>query len=89
VIVVNDCGAVSSGNVTIVANATDNGSIVGARLEMDGAVIGSNITTGSNSPYSVIWNTSAATNGCHQISVIAQDDAGNIGTASMWTMVSN
>jgi hypothetical protein len=35
------------------------------------------------------WNTTRTSNGCHVLSAVAQDDAGNQGTASIPTLVNN
>jgi len=89
VIVVNDvinCGTIVSGRVRILANATDNVGVIGVQLMLDGANMGPTLTS---EPYSVIWNTTAIPNGCHQISVTAQDAAGNEMTTSLLVTVRN
>jgi PKD repeat protein len=86
VVSVNPCGAVVSGTVTVLANASDNVGVVGVQFKLDGANFGPNLTV---SPYSVLWNTLTASNGCHELSVTALDAAGNPGSATFLANVSN
>jgi hypothetical protein len=89
VIVVNDvisCGTIVSGSVKILANAIDNVGVVGVQAMLDGTNMGPTLTS---APYSVIWNTKTIPNGCHQISVTAQDAAGNKTTTSLLATVKN
>jgi hypothetical protein len=86
IILANSCGSVVSGTITIMANATDNVGVSSVQMKLDGANLGSSITS---APYSRAWDTTTAANGCHQISVVAQDAAGNQGTASVSALVSN
>jgi PKD repeat protein len=85
-VVVNSCGNMISGTITITANATDNVGVAGVQMKLDGANLGTFLTT---APYSIPWNSTAIPNGCHVISVVAQDGAGNQGTASLSTFVNN
>jgi len=77
---------VISGTVNILANASDNIGVVGVQFKLDGTDLGPNLTI---SPYSVLWNTLTASNGCHVLSVTALDAAGNQGSATFLTTVSN
>ena len=86
IVVVNPCGTVVSGNIAIMANATDNVGVTGVQVKLDGVNLGSAITT---APYSISWNTKTASNGCHVLGVVALDAAGNQGTASVLTLVNN
>jgi len=86
VILVNPCGTVVSGTVTVLANASDNVGVAGVQFKLDGTNLGPNLTI---SPYSVLWNTLTASNGCHELSVTALDAAGNAGSATFLTTVSN
>jgi hypothetical protein len=86
VAIVNSCGAVVSGTISVLANASDNVGVTGVQMKVDGVNLGSIITA---APYSRAWNTTTATNGCHLLSVIALDAAGNQGNASVWAMVNN
>ena len=85
-VVVNSCGNTISGAITIMANATDNVGVAGVQMKLDGADLGAFITT---APYSMPWNSTGISNGCHVISVVAQDAAGNQGVASLSTFVNN
>jgi hypothetical protein len=86
VFVVNSCGNVVSGAIAVVANASDNVGITSVQMNLNGVKYGNSITT---APYSFPWNTTTVPNGCQLVSVIAQDAAGNQGTSSVWTLVSN
>jgi concanavalin A-like lectin/glucanase superfamily protein/Big-like domain-containing protein/purple acid phosphatase-like protein len=68
-----------SGTVTVSANAGDNLGVASVQFLLDGADLGSEITT---APYSVDWDTSTATAGTHILSAIAKDAAGNSTTAN-------
>ena len=85
-VVVNSCGNTISGAITITANATDNIGVVGVQMKLDGADLGPYITT---APYSMPWNSTGISNGCHVIGVVAKDAAGNQGIASLSTFVNN
>jgi PKD repeat protein len=71
---------VSGNNVTVSANASDNVGVVGVQFRLDGANLGAEDTT---SPYSVIWNTTTATNNAsHTLTAVARDAAGHTTTAT-------
>jgi beta-lactam-binding protein with PASTA domain len=73
-------GGIVSGNVVILASASDNVGVAGVRF-MDGATqIGAEDTT---PPYSVAWSTAALANGTHNLTAIARDNAGNVATSSI------
>jgi len=80
------CGTIVSGSVTIVANASDNVGVIGVQFRLDGLNLATELTS---SPFSLQWNTMTASNGCHSLSVVARDAAGNIGTTSLEVTVSN
>jgi PKD repeat protein len=86
VVAVNSCGTMVSGTVAILANASDNVGVAGVQAQLDGANIGPYLTS---APYSVAWNTTAVPNGCHIISMTAQDAAGLSTTASLSVAVTN
>ena len=60
--------------VTVAAEAADNINVVGVQFFLDGAPLGSEVT---DSPYSVLWNTTATTPGNHSLSARARDGSGN------------
>lgn len=65
---------------TVSANATDaNYAITGVQFLLDGANLGSQVAT---PPYSLTWDSSAATAGTHTLSAIATNSAGLNTTAS-------
>jgi hypothetical protein len=79
--------ATVSGSVTLQANASDNVGVKSVQFRLDGANLGSPLTT---APYSSSWNTAATANGSHTISAVATDAAGNQGSSAVVTVtVSN
>ncbi len=69
---------VSGSSVTVSANASDNTGVVGVQFRLDGANLGAEDTT---APYSIVWNTTSATNGTHNLTAVARDAAGNLATS--------
>src|SRR5262245_47932451 len=55
-------GTTLSGTVTVNANSSDNVGIAGVQFRLDGANLGGEDTA---APYSISWNTLAASNGSH------------------------
>jgi hypothetical protein len=80
------CGGTVSGTLTVVANASDNVGVVGVQLNLDGTSIGAELTS---SPFSMMWNTMTASNGCHTLSAVARDAAGNLGTTTLLVTINN
>ncbi|MBI3191617.1 MAG: Ig-like domain-containing protein, partial [Pedosphaera parvula] len=70
---------VSGKTVTVSAIASDNVGVAGVQFKFDGANLGTEIT---NSPYSLLWDTTAASNGSHTLTAVARDASGNQGTAA-------
>ena len=56
-------GATVSGSVSVSANAADNIAVVGVQFLLDGVNLGAEDTT---APYTLSWNTAAASNGAHK-----------------------
>jgi hypothetical protein len=76
-----------SGTITVSADASDNVGVAGVQFLLDGAPLGAEDTA---APYSVIWDTTTATNGSHALTARARDAAGNTATPSPVTVtVSN
>lgn len=73
-------GATVSGLVTISANATADGTVVGVQFSVDGVNLGAEITT---PPYQTIWDSTGATNGTYLLSATARDQAGGSATVSV------
>ena len=67
-----------SGTVTITATASDNIGVAGVQFKLDGANLG---TEDNSSPYSISWDTTAASNGLHTLTAVARDSAGNTTTS--------
>jgi hypothetical protein len=72
-------GTTQSGTVTVTANASDNVAVAGVQFKLDGANLGAEDTA---APYSISWDTAAATNGSHTLTAVARDAAGNTKTAT-------
>ena len=66
-------GSVVSGSVTVSANASDNVGVAGVQFLLDGASLGAEDT---GAPYSISWDTTAASNGVHTLQARARDTAG-------------
>jgi hypothetical protein len=80
------CGAMVSGSMAVLADASDDVAVVGVQLKLDDTNMGSELTS---SPFSMMWDTATASNGCHTLSAVARDAAGNLGTAALLVTVSN
>src|SRR6266487_183327 len=76
-------GSTVSNTITVTAGASDNVGVVGVQFTLDGANFGGEDTS---SPYSVSWNTAAASNGSHTLTARARDAAGNATTSSAVTV---
>src|SRR5262249_30887476 len=67
-------GASVNGSVAVTATASDTVGVVGVQFLLDGANLGAEDTT---SPYSVAWDTTAASAGAHTLTARARDATGN------------
>ncbi|MGC1606034.1 MAG: Ig-like domain-containing protein, partial [Candidatus Acidiferrum sp.] len=67
------------GTITVSASVTDNVGIASVQFLLDGADLGSKVTS---APYSVLWNTTLASNGSHALAAQATDLAGHTTTSS-------
>ena len=79
-------GAAVRGTIAVNADATDNVGVVGVQFKLDGANLGTEVTS---SPYSVSWNTATASGGSHTLSAVARDAAGNTATSTVTVTVDN
>jgi hypothetical protein len=81
-------GAMVSGTaVAVSANAADNVAVASVQLKLDGANLGSALTT---APYAGMWNSTTIANGSHALTAVATDTAGNQTTsAAMAVSVNN
>src|SRR6202043_3157066 len=66
-------GSALTGSVSVTATATGSAAIASVQLFLDGANLGSQLTT---APYSVTWNTTNAANGNHILTATATDTTG-------------
>jgi hypothetical protein len=72
-------GSTVSGIVSVTATASDNQSVAGVRLLVDGQATGVEDTA---APFAFSWDTSPVTNGTHVLSVSARDAAGNVAASA-------
>src|SRR5437867_3366592 len=80
-------GSTVSGPISLTAGASDDVGVAGVQFMLDGANLGAEDTI---APYSVSWDTTAASNGSHTLAARARDAAGNASTSSAITVtVSN
>jgi hypothetical protein len=86
VVALTSCSNPVSGVVTIDVNATDDVGVAGVQVQLDGVDAGPELLI---SPYSMQWTTTGTPNGCHVITAIARDAAGNIGTSQLIVQVNN
>jgi subtilase family serine protease len=74
-----DSSTVAGTIVTISATATDNVAVIGVQFKLDGV----NLTAEDvSAPYSIIWDSTQASNGSHNLTAVARDAAGNSATSS-------
>jgi hypothetical protein len=79
-------GSTVSAALSVSANASDNVGVVGVQFKLDGANLGSEDMA---SPYSVMWDSTTATNGGHTLTAVARDAAGNSTTSSAVSVTVN
>ena len=77
---------VSGSAVSLTASASDNVRIASVQFQLDGVNIGPKLLT---SPYTLKWDSRAATNGARRITAIATDSAGNKKSASVTVTIKN
>src|SRR5438309_1808500 len=72
--------ATVSGTITLAATATDSDSAVSfVQFQVDGANVGAKLTS---TPYSILLDTTALSNGSHTLTAVAQDPSANSGVSS-------
>lgn len=79
-------GTTVAGTVTMQATATDNIGVATVLFRVDGVAVGAALTVG---PYVATWNTMAAANGTHTVSIEARDVANNSSAVSVVVTVQN
>ncbi len=72
-------GATVSSTVTIAATSSDNVAVESVQFELNGANLGSAITS---PPYTYSWNTLLSSNGTTTLTAISTDTSGNTSTVS-------
>src|SRR5207244_11356971 len=72
-------GATLFDTVSVAASASDNLSVAGVQFTLDGANLGTEVTT---PPYAINWNTIPTPNGGHALAAVVRDAAGNTTTAT-------
>ena len=70
-------GATLAGTVQLAATASDDNGVASVEFLVDGASVGFGNASAQAGPWTLDWNTTAASNGSHAISVIARDARGN------------
>jgi hypothetical protein len=78
-------GAVVAGTAQVQGSALDDVAVTKVEFYVDGQLNGSSTLAA----FSFAWNTATAANGAHTLAVKAYDAAGNAGSASLSTSVSN
>jgi hypothetical protein len=80
-------GATVSGtSVTLTATSTDNVAVTGVQFNLDGTNTGS---SGTTSPYSIIWDSTSVSDGSHTLKAVAHDAALNYATSTITVTVDN
>jgi concanavalin A-like lectin/glucanase superfamily protein/galactose oxidase-like protein/Big-like domain-containing protein len=75
-------GATVAGVVTVTANVSDDRSVAGVQLVVDGLPSGAEDLV---APFQFTWDTRSMPNGSHTLSVLARDGAGNQGGSPLIT----
>jgi peptidoglycan/xylan/chitin deacetylase (PgdA/CDA1 family) len=72
-------GSTLSGNTSLTATTTNPSLIASVQFTLDGAAVGSPLTT---SPFSLTWNSASTTNGTHSIGAVVTPTSGPSITAT-------
>jgi hypothetical protein len=76
-------GTTVSGLAMVTASASDDKGVAGVQFEVDGAALGTEVTT---TPYATSWDTTKLSNGSHTVFAIARDTAGHKTTSALVTL---
>jgi hypothetical protein len=79
-------GASVTGTITLSATSVDNVGVTGIWFTLDGATIGTEV---SSPQATVSWNSVSTANGTHRIAAAARDAAGNTAVSSAVTITVN
>lgn len=82
----NDGATVSGSNITVSADAADNVGVVGVQFKLDGSTLQAEDT---EAPYTILWDTTIASNASHTLSAVVRDGTGNTATATRSVTVNN
>jgi large repetitive protein len=85
--ITNPSGAIStpteaatvSGATPVTATATDNVSVLNVQFKLDGADLGSPVTS---APYTVNWDTTVTADGAHTLTAVIKDEVANTTTTT-------
>ncbi|MDX1746717.1 MAG: Ig-like domain-containing protein, partial [Halobacteriales archaeon] len=80
-------GSTVSGTISVVANASDDGTVTQVEFFVDGTSLG--IDSDGSDGWSIPWNTSGVADGGHTVSATATDDAGQTGSDAVGVTVDN
>src|SRR5437667_10980472 len=72
-----------SATTPVTVSASDNVAVASVQIYLDGHPLGPALTA---APYSYSWDTTAVSDGTHQLSATATDTSGNVGTAAVITV---
>jgi hypothetical protein len=70
---------VSGSSTTVSATASDNVGVVGVQFKLDGSALDVEDTS---APYSIVWDTTLASDASHILTAVARDAAGNSTTST-------
>jgi Concanavalin A-like lectin/glucanases superfamily/Bacterial Ig domain len=79
-------GATVQGTVALTASASDDLAVSGVQFKVDGANLGAE---DASAPYTVDWDTTAASNGPHTLAAVARDGSGNSTSTQIGVVVGN
>src|SRR6202140_1618656 len=68
-----------TGTIPVTATASDNVAVASVQFKLDGANLGSLVTS---APYQISWNTTSATNASHSLTAVATDTSNNSTTST-------
>jgi len=80
-------GATVAGpGIGVTAAAADNVGVVGVQFKLDGVNLDEEVTS---NPFSIVWDTTTASEGSHTLTAVARDASGNLTTSSVVAVTVN
>src|SRR3989441_163469 len=76
-------GSTVTSTITVTANASDDVAVAGVQFKLDGVNLGAEVTA---APYSVPWNTTAASHAAHTLTAVARDSSCTHATSAAVTL---